>query len=169
MESMGHGSYTLSFNGDLLLATATGSWNEVTSKEYFENTRQIITSNNPAVWGMVVDCRTFEQATPEAWKMFDEMYLWLAKHNMLCLGLVYHSNMFKHLVERLEEHTNESPLYGQHFSEDYAEVYAWCLNRILEYRRLESLPLEVTKPEQYPAKSSGTSAQKSAPGLSPTP
>lgn len=78
MEWRQHGSFSLHWQGDVLMARYEGSWNEIAARNMHKQARALWQQRgaDAGPWGLLSDLRDWESATPEAglawWAFFED-------------------------------------------------------------------------------------------------
>ncbi|MFY7865376.1 hypothetical protein [Roseateles sp.] len=110
-----HGSFSLHWQGDILMATYGGTWNEVAARNLHLEARllwaqrDLSPEGKPKAWGLLSDAREWEGGTPEAlalwWAFFEDG----VRHGMVAVTDVlpsqFHEAMVKALAERASQLT----------------------------------------------------------------
>ena len=99
-----HGAYSLRWQGDILMATYSGAWNEVAAKNLHREARAMWAGREASPWGLLSDALDWDGGTPEAlhawWEFFEDG----VKHGMVAVTDVlpshFHAVMVRDLAER---------------------------------------------------------------------
>ncbi|MCV2361081.1 hypothetical protein LNV08_19060 [Paucibacter sp. TC2R-5] len=99
-----HGSYSLRWQGDVLMAVYSGAWNELAAQNLHREARALWIARSGAPWGLLSDALDWEGGTPEAleawWRFFEDG----VQHGMVAVSDVlpsrFHAVMVRNLAER---------------------------------------------------------------------
>lgn len=76
MQWAQHGTYTLEWQGDILVTRLTGEWNDVAALNLHRDARSLWQARGGHQWGLLTDAREWGGGTPECfdawWAFFEE-------------------------------------------------------------------------------------------------
>ncbi|MEJ6004181.1 hypothetical protein WG899_01360 [Paucibacter sp. AS339] len=131
-----HGSYSLSWQGDVLLARYGGTWNEIASRNLHQEARELwaqrgLQSDGRAKpWGLLSDALDWEGGTPEAldlwWKFFEDG----VRHGMVAVTDVLPTQFHEAMVKALADRAGQLARYQLSASVD--EGLAWLAEQGLQ-------------------------------------
>ena len=106
-----HGSYSLHWQGDVLMAVYSGAWNEVAAKNLHRAAlglwQERGSSGATQAWGLLSDARDWDGGTPEALEAWWAFFVDGVKHGMVAVTDVlpspFHATMVRSLAERAEQ------------------------------------------------------------------
>ncbi len=79
---IGHGSFDMRVDNQVLLARISGAWNDEKTRAYFSKMKRLTTEVIKQPWAQIVYLNDWELGTPENEKLTMELIQWSAKHNL---------------------------------------------------------------------------------------
>jgi hypothetical protein len=118
-----HGSYSLCWKGDVLLACYIGAWNEVAARNLHRDALALWQQRGPQPWGLLSDAREWEAGTPEAldawWVFFEDA----TRHGMVAVTDVMPSRFHRHMVQAMADRASQ--LVNYRASPDVEDGLTW--------------------------------------------
>ncbi len=94
-----HGDYKITVIGEIFILRLYDTWNEDCSKAFLTDYKNIIVEKGFKQFGVLVDLRKVEGATPEALNLFQSITTWTYEHGQIARAIVYSSELKKLIVE----------------------------------------------------------------------
>lgn len=136
-----HGSFSLRWQGDVLIASYCGIWNEVASRNLHRQARALWVerglqaNGQPQGWGLLSDAREWEGGTPEAlaewWAFFEDG----VRHGMVAVTDVLPSQFHEAMVKSLAERAGRLTRYQ--LSARPEDGLAWLAQQGLQAKQIE--------------------------------
>lgn len=123
MQWSQHGSYTLNWQGNILLVSYFGTWNDIAVKHLHRDALLLWQAHGEKPWALLSDGRQWESATAEAldaWWLFFEEGL---RHGMCAVTDIMPSNFHAMMVSPLAQRASQLTRYTH--SHDYDAAIAW--------------------------------------------
>jgi hypothetical protein len=125
-----HGRYSLRWQGDILIASYEGDWNEVAAQNLHRDARAMWLARGTAPWGLLSDARQWNGATPEAFEKWWEFFEDGVRHGMVAatdiLPTSFHSLLVSPLAERASQRVSYQP------SSSFEEAEVWLNSQLLK-------------------------------------
>lgn len=123
MEWAQHGSYSLDWQGDVLIARYAGEWNEVAATNLHRDARDLWQARVGRPWGLLSDASEWGGATPQAldawWGFFEDA----VAHGLSAATDILPSRLHEMMVNSMLERAR--PMIRFHRSQSVEEAWAW--------------------------------------------
>jgi len=121
---IGHGSFDMWVDNQVLLARIDGAWNEEETRAYFKKMKQLTKEVIKQPWAQIVYLNDWELGTPENEQLTMELIQWSTEHNLKKTATVYSPHLIKQLqIERLKSNSINNTDYRSFQLE--TEAFAW--------------------------------------------
>lgn len=121
---IGHGSFDMWVDNQVLLVRINGAWNKEETQAYFTKMKQLTIEVIKQPWAQIVYLNDWELGTPENEQITMELIQWSMEHNLKKTATVYSPNLIKKLqIERLKNKTINTVDYRTFQQEK--EAFAW--------------------------------------------
>jgi len=94
---IGHGSFDMWLDNQVLLVRIHGAWNEEEAKLYFTTLKETVKEIIKQPWAMIVYLNDWELGTPETDQIAAEVIQWCMENYQRKVAIVYSPNLVKKL------------------------------------------------------------------------
>ncbi|MCV2371286.1 hypothetical protein [Roseateles oligotrophus] len=137
-----HGSYSLHWQGDVLMAVYGGAWNEVAARNLHRAAlalwRERGSGDKTRHWGLLSDARDWDGGTPEALEAWWAFFADGVNHGMVAVTDVLPSRFHAAMVRKLAERAVQIAPYRN--SACVEEGLAWLAQQGLNIADAEPKP-----------------------------
>ena len=123
MQWSQHGSYTLHWQGNILLASYFGTWNEIAAQHLHRDALLLWQAHGHKPWALLSDGRQWEGGTAEAldiwWQFFEDAL----RHGMCAVTDIMPSRFHARMVSPLAQRASQLTRYT--CSHDLDAALAW--------------------------------------------
>ncbi|QDL52807.1 hypothetical protein [Rhodoferax aquaticus] len=128
MKYAQHGEFSLHWQGDVLVARYTGTWNELASTNLHATAKQMWAAGLPApAWGLLSDVREWGGGTPQALELWWEFFEDCVQHGLLAVSDVVPSPMLKLVLSPLAKRA--SALAHYHRGDNIEDALQWLASQ----------------------------------------
>jgi hypothetical protein len=96
-----HGEVSFTLQGNIIIATLVGSFNEVGAQKYTEGLKDYINGLGKEAFAILVDNSLMNGGTPEAYQVLEKYNQWLNTINMIAKAIVVQNSVTNDLIEFL--------------------------------------------------------------------
>jgi len=96
-----HGEVHIILEGNIVIATLIGAFNEKGAMKYTEGVKSIVKEFEGKKYAILVDNSNMEGGTPEAYQVLEEYNQWLNNTNLVAKAMVVKTLITTELVESL--------------------------------------------------------------------
>jgi len=121
---MQHGSYKLALFNRVIVSQSFGSWNEYTSKDFFDEYIELATPLCDQPWGGLIDVREFQLTVPATEYLALKFEHWCDQNNRRYIAIVGSSSLINFQFERCGVASQASLVELKHFKQ-YDSAVAW--------------------------------------------
>ncbi|HHQ4553794.1 TPA: hypothetical protein ACSPZ7_001962 [Aeromonas veronii] len=93
-----HGVYEIQTDGNIIVATLHGAFNEFAVEKYAKDLKVIVNLFNDDNFAMLIDIREYAGATPDALVIVDNFNKWLSSKGLLAKAYVTESQVLLDLI-----------------------------------------------------------------------
>lgn len=132
MQWAQHGTYSLEWQGDILVTRLVGEWNDVAARNMHRDARALWQARNGQAWGLLTDAREWGGGTPEcfdAWWAFFEAGV---AAGMVAATDILPSMLHALIVSELAERARRMVRYRR--SQNIDDALAWLAEQDLQIR-----------------------------------
>lgn len=107
MQFNQHGIYALHWQGDVLIQTSGGTWNDICSKNLHRDARLLLANNERPRWGLFCDLRKWDGTTPEAAEIWFEFFETCVERGMVIVAVLMPSTIHAKAVDYINKRCNQ--------------------------------------------------------------
>ena len=96
-----HGEVSFALQGNIIIATLVGSFNELGAEQYTEGLKSYINEFSQDPFAILVDNSLMDGGTPEAYQVLEKYNQWLNTTNMIAKAIVVQNSVTNELIEFL--------------------------------------------------------------------
>lgn len=96
-----HGEVDILLEGNIIIATLVGGFNEKGAVKYTEGVKAIVKNLEGKQYAILVDNSDMEGGTPEAYHILEEYNQWLNKTNLIAKAIVVKTIITTELIKSL--------------------------------------------------------------------
>ena len=123
-----HGSYSLLWQGNILIASYSGLWNEIAAKNLHRDAKILWLERGNAPWCLMSDGSAWEGGTQEAldawWAFFEDGVV----HGMVAVSDILPTSFHEKIVKALADKAGEISNY--HHAQSYEEALTWLAQQL---------------------------------------
>ena len=101
MKGNQHGEVDILLDGNIIIATLIGSFNEKGAIEYTEGVKGIVKNFEGEDYAILVDNSNMEGGTPEAYQVLEKYHQWLNQTNLVAQAIVVKTLITTELIKSL--------------------------------------------------------------------
>ncbi len=96
-----HGEVDIIVEGNIIIATLVGSFNEIGAIQYTEGIKNIVNTFERKRYAILVDNSNMEGGTPQAYQVLEKYNQWLNKTNLVAKAMIVKTSVTTELINSL--------------------------------------------------------------------
>ncbi|NMP31312.1 hypothetical protein HII17_07040 [Thalassotalea sp. M1531] len=102
-----HGCVHIECQGNIIIATLTGAFNDLGANTYAQGVEKVVESFHENKYAILVDNTKLEGGTPEAYQIVEQHNQWLNSTSLVAKAFVVRSEVTTNLIKSLSPSVNQ--------------------------------------------------------------